>query len=732
MLEFAKYLKENFKEDVSSAEKIIQTKWNKVVAIIKEAFDGLYSDKKTALYRIQNEFVDPKVAPKSIDVDFLKNNMNYVMDKVNSLDEGEIRIIINNDVQKGSAGASVTGMETEGKKGKKKDVVKEEMDEIEPTDEISGEISGEIGGMGGSVGGEEDEKIVKVSVEDNKVTVEPSENTGLERSEHEFEDEEAASAFVASLENLFKGFKIEKAEAELVDGDEAGEIEGAAEEETEEESVKIKKRLVLEAEEGEEPEDAGEEPEDAGEEPEDAGEEPEDAGEIDWEDIADGEGEEEGDAEECIVAPVRSIGSMERPELESLDLNKLINTLVRVEDKWYKVNSITENNEVICIDKEGKENYFDLEQIEEMEQTLDELAKSAVDPNAGEEEVEKPEESEEEFEPADAEECVPCKKGKECAEEEIGLAGALSPEQMAELKAWIANPEEDPSDELYQTLMDYYADEMPYGTQKARDGDPYEWLLAKTSAELGGAEEPVEPAEKESEPAEAEEETQEESLSRKSYIPDNVKIKKSKYSGGDRYWAIFKDDDWDEKGIVMGSGNNPWEAINDLRQNDKNRKLRNKSTDESLSFAKLANRYMDLEEDALSSPSMLNTQSGGLTSKPGVINQTITPIKSAPKAATVKGPTSALTAKPSKPGEKLEKVPSAPTAPAKKGPQQTLTSKPKAPPKKVEKVKAAPKMATKAAPKGSFTAKPGKTGQKVEKIKAPVTPTEYKKGGFKG
>ena len=29
---------------------------------------------------------------------------------------------------------------------------------------------------------------------------------------------------------------------------------------------------------------------------------------------------------------------------------------------------------------------------------------------------------------------------------------------------------------LYQALFDYYQDEMPYGTQKARDGDPVEWI----------------------------------------------------------------------------------------------------------------------------------------------------------------------------------------------------------------------------------------------------------------
>jgi len=682
MLEFLSYLKENYKEDVSSTEKIISEKWNKVIEVIKAAFDEPYIDKKNAIFKIQNEFVNPKISPKNIDSIFVKENLNYIIEKINSLEEGDVKIIINTgDVQKGSTRTSVTGMETESKKGKK-DVVKEEMDEVEPTEELGTE-------MGGSVGGEgEDEKVVKVSVVDNKVTVEPSENTGLEKSEHDFEDEEEAKAFVDSLENLFKGFKVEKGESEEEPAEGESEGAGASEEEisgTEEESTSSNKKLVSEADEfgdesedvSEEPEDAGEEPEDAGEEPEDAGEEPEDAGEIDWEDIAAGEGEEEGDAEECIVAPVRVIGST---ELESLDLQKLINTLVKVESKWYKVNSITENNEVICIDKEGTENYFDLEQIEEMEQTLGELAKSAVSPNA-EEETEKLEDSEKAEEkscPAGAEECVPCDKG----EEELGSVGlqkALSPEQFEELKAWIADPQNDPSDELYQALMDYYADEMPYGTMKARTGDPFEWLLQKTSAELGGEEEAA-PAEEEAE--------------------------KPKESEDDEKEGEESEDDDEE-----ASG----------------------SQEESLSFVKIAaNKYFDLDEDALTPPKMATTQGGGLTSKPGVINQTIASIKPAPKAPVVKGPTAALTAKPSKPGEKIEKIPSAPSSPAKKGPSTALTAKPKAPPKKIEKVGSAPKAPSKAAPKGSFTAKPGKTGQKVEKISAPALPPEYKKGGFKG
>jgi len=36
----------------------------------------------------------------------------------------------------------------------------------------------------------------------------------------------------------------------------------------------------------------------------------------------------------------------------------------------------------------------------------------------------------------------------------------------------------------YDIFFDYYRDEMPYGTQKARDGDPYEWLADRIAQEL--------------------------------------------------------------------------------------------------------------------------------------------------------------------------------------------------------------------------------------------------------
>jgi hypothetical protein len=40
-------------------------------------------------------------------------------------------------------------------------------------------------------------------------------------------------------------------------------------------------------------------------------------------------------------------------------------------------------------------------------------------------------------------------------------------------------------DDLYEALYDYYFDDMPYGTKKARTGDPYEWVSQRLSDDLG-------------------------------------------------------------------------------------------------------------------------------------------------------------------------------------------------------------------------------------------------------
>lgn len=39
--------------------------------------------------------------------------------------------------------------------------------------------------------------------------------------------------------------------------------------------------------------------------------------------------------------------------------------------------------------------------------------------------------------------------------------------------------------ELSDKLYEMYRDDMPYGTQKARDGDPYEWIYERLIDDFG-------------------------------------------------------------------------------------------------------------------------------------------------------------------------------------------------------------------------------------------------------
>ena len=48
------------------------------------------------------------------------------------------------------------------------------------------------------------------------------------------------------------------------------------------------------------------------------------------------------------------------------------------------------------------------------------------------------------------------------------------PEDVAKMKQ---TGDLDTDSQLYMDLFGYYQDEMPYGTQKARDGDPEEWIM---------------------------------------------------------------------------------------------------------------------------------------------------------------------------------------------------------------------------------------------------------------
>jgi len=46
------------------------------------------------------------------------------------------------------------------------------------------------------------------------------------------------------------------------------------------------------------------------------------------------------------------------------------------------------------------------------------------------------------------------------------------------IQEFVMNPDRELSDEAYEIAFNYYinAGEMPYGTAKARTGDPYNWI----------------------------------------------------------------------------------------------------------------------------------------------------------------------------------------------------------------------------------------------------------------
>jgi hypothetical protein len=67
------------------------------------------------------------------------------------------------------------------------------------------------------------------------------------------------------------------------------------------------------------------------------------------------------------------------------------------------------------------------------------------------------------------------------------LSNLLTPEEL-EIAKQIANgtQELDEHDELYEKLFNHYCDsgEMPYGTMKARTGDPFNWITDQLTKEL--------------------------------------------------------------------------------------------------------------------------------------------------------------------------------------------------------------------------------------------------------
>jgi hypothetical protein len=58
-----------------------------------------------------------------------------------------------------------------------------------------------------------------------------------------------------------------------------------------------------------------------------------------------------------------------------------------------------------------------------------------------------------------------------------GVLDKIAHQYSKEVKDFMSSGDLD--DDLFSALYDYYFDDMPYGTKKARDGDPYEWVAGR-------------------------------------------------------------------------------------------------------------------------------------------------------------------------------------------------------------------------------------------------------------
>ena len=66
-------------------------------------------------------------------------------------------------------------------------------------------------------------------------------------------------------------------------------------------------------------------------------------------------------------------------------------------------------------------------------------------------------------------------------------ASILDDSEIHQIKQWIGGVIEDLDDALFEKLFQFYLEsgEMPYGTAKARTGDPYHWMFDRMEEEYG-------------------------------------------------------------------------------------------------------------------------------------------------------------------------------------------------------------------------------------------------------
>jgi hypothetical protein len=179
-LKFSDILKDVYNDDVDKAIEILNKNEEKENCIIREAFDDDFTSKETAIYRIQYEFLDNVLSPKTVDKDYLKENMDQIIKKIETMTEGDIKIIIHNDSNKSGGGVNPMVSYEEGAKRRgrpKKGGTEEELDETKEMYIVQGKVkkSGKIENISKPISKSDAEKLkdsltqsLKMAIDDYK------------------------------------------------------------------------------------------------------------------------------------------------------------------------------------------------------------------------------------------------------------------------------------------------------------------------------------------------------------------------------------------------------------------------------------------------------------------------------------------------------------------------------------------------------------------------------------
>jgi len=118
-MDFLTFLEKYDRQDVSKVKKIIEANRQKENTILSEAFRGEYPSKKEAVFNLEQYFVSKDTAPAGVDASYAKKHLTALKHKIESLSEGDIRIIIHNHEGKKDGGSPME-YEEEGVELKKR------------------------------------------------------------------------------------------------------------------------------------------------------------------------------------------------------------------------------------------------------------------------------------------------------------------------------------------------------------------------------------------------------------------------------------------------------------------------------------------------------------------------------------------------------------------------------------------------------------------------------------